>query len=295
MSAWASDNRPTWAVAAVALLAAVLACGRVSGQTNEAPPPGFEGATVVEKPNAQIPLDIEFNDENGQPVVLRSLFKKDRPVLFMLVYFQCPMLCNLTMNGVVKALQPLRLTPGRDFEVVTISFDTRETPALAKAKKANYLESLGKPEAAAGWHFLTSPRPEAARAIGDAIGFGYKLDPQGEQYLHQAAIYVCTPDGRVARTMLGVEFDATVLRDSLVNASAGKISSGFWGFAMSCGMLNYDPASGKYIWAAVALMRVVGLATLLLLGAVIGTMLYRERRHRAADAGQEAIAGEPKR
>jgi protein SCO1 len=254
----------------------LLLVSSAAAQTAEPPPPGFEGATVVEKPNAQVPLGLEFTDEDGRTVRLGDFFKPDRPVLLTPIYFQCPMLCNLTLNGVVKAIGPLKLMPGVDYEIVTVSFDPREGPELAKTKKANYLKALGKPEAAAGWHFLTSNNPSTARTLCDAIGFGYKLDPKGVQYLHQAAIYVCTPTGRVARTIQGVEFDSDMLRDSLIDASAGKISSGLFGFALSCGMVHFDPATGKYTWAAMAIMRVTGILTVLILGTVIGTMIYRE-------------------
>lgn len=264
---------------AVALLALVLV-SQAQSQTNERPPAGFEGATVVEKPNAEVPLDVTFSDEDGQTVQIKDYFSGERPVLLVPVYLRCPMLCNLTLNGVVKAIQPLNLIPGKDFEIVTVGFDPREGPELAKAKKESYIKALGKPEAAAGWHFLTSSDPTAARQLCDAIGFGYKLDPKGEQYLHQAAIYICTPDGRVARTIQGVEFDPDVLRDSLINASEGKISSGLFGVALSCGLVHFDPATGRYTWAAMAIMRVTGITTVLLLAAVIGTLVYRDTKRK---------------
>jgi protein SCO1/2 len=247
-------------------------------QTNEPPPPGFEGATVVEKINARLPLDLEFNDEQGHPVKLRQYFDGQRPVLLAMVYFRCPKLCNLTLNGVVQAIRPLELLPGRDFEIVIVSFDPREGPELAQAKKRSYLESLGKPDAAAGWHFLTSKRAEAAQALGQAIGFGFKLDPKGEQYLHQAAIYICAPDGRVARTVQGVEFESDMIRDSLINAAAGKISRGLFGVALSCGFFHFDPETGKYTWAAIALMRITGILTVIVLAAVIGRLVYRDQQ-----------------
>jgi protein SCO1 len=271
---WAGRmSGPSALVAIILLLASPAAA-----EPNQPPPPGFEGATIVEKPNAQVPLNVEFADEDGRTVRLGDFFKADRPVLLVPVYFQCPMLCNLTLNGLVKAIGPLKLTPGKDYEIVTVSFDTREGPELAKAKKANYLKALGRPEAAAGWHFLTSSNPSRARAMCDAIGFGYKLDPKGENYLHQAAIYICTPTGRVARTIQGVEFDSDMVRDSLIDASAGRINSGLFGFALSCGMLHFDPNTGKYTWAAMAIMRVTGILTVIVLGTVIGTLVYRERR-----------------
>ncbi len=277
-SAWV----PVFALGLAALLA-----GPAAAQRHQRPP-GFDGAAIVEKPNARVPLDIDFRDEDGRPVRLGDFFQADRPVLLSMVYFRCPMLCGLTLNGIVQGVQPLQLTPGRDFEIVTVCFDPREGPELARENKEKYLGVLGRPEAAAAWHFLTSPEPSAARTLGDAIGFGYKLDPKGEFYLHQSALYVCTPDGRVSRTIQGVQFDPDVLRDSLINASAGTISSGLFGVALSCGLVHYDPATGKYTWAAVAIMRVTGLLTILVLGTVIGTLIVRDKKRK-----QGAAAGPP--
>jgi protein SCO1/2 len=270
------------------LLGIVLSALPASAQTIEAPPPGFEGATVVEKPNAQVPLDAEFHDEEGRPVRLGDFFQKGRPVLLSMIYLRCPMLCNLTLNGIVKAVQPLKLLPGKDFEIVTVCFDPREGPQLAQAKKANYLQLLGRPEAAGGWHFLTNDDGSQARKVGDAIGFGYKLDPTGALYLHQSAIYICTPDGRVARVIQGVDFDSDVLRDSLIDASAGKIGSGLLGVALSCGMVRFDAATGKYVWAAVAIMRVTGILTVAILATVIGTLVYHDARKKKSDKAEEA-------
>jgi protein SCO1/2 len=252
----------------------------LAAQQDEAPPPGFEGATILSKPNAQVPLELEFQDEDGRTVRLGDYFQPGRPVLLGMIYFRCPALCGLTLSGEVRALERLSLVPGRDFEIVTVSFDPREGPELAADQKAKYLAMLPKPEAAACWHFLTSRRAAAARALGEAIGFGYKLDPKGEMYLHQAGIYVVTPDGRVSRVLQGIEFDPDVLRDSLVFASEGKIRRGLFGVALSCGLLHYDAASGKYTWAAVAAMRVTGILTLLVLGAIIGTLVYRDQRRK---------------
>ena len=261
------------------ILAACVATA-AHGQMPEPPPPGFEDAGVVEKPNAQVPLNVEFQDETGKTVRLGDFFHRDRPVLLMMIYFRCPMLCNLTLNGVVKALKDVALVPGRDFDIVTVGFDPREGRELAAAKKANYLKALGKPEAESAWHFLTSSNPAAARAVGDAIGFGYKLDPKGENYLHQSAIYLCTPDGRVSRTIQGVEFESAVLQDSLVNASEGRISQGLFGVAMSCGLVHFDPDTGKYTWAAVAIMRITGISTMLVVAVVIGMLVYRDTQRR---------------
>ena len=240
------------------------------------------GAHIVERPNAQVPLDLRFSNESGQTVKLGDYFHSNRPVLLAMVYFGCPKLCSLTLNGVTKAVRKAGLRPGRQFEIVTVSFNPEEGPPLAAAKKANYIQSLGDPQAAAGWHFLTSSDPAAARALGDAIGFGYRLVLETGQYNHEAGIYLCTPEGRVSRVEQGVTFDPEVLRDSLIHAAEGKTSSGLFGVALACGLAHFDEQSGKYTWAAMAIMRITGITTLVLLVSGIGWMVYRENRRKVA-------------
>ena len=151
------------------------------------------------KPDAQVPLDLTFTDESGQPVKLGHYFQPNRPVLLVMVYFGCPKLCSLSLNGITEAVRKVNLQPGKQFEIVTVSFDPKEGPELAAAKKASYIKSLGMPEAAAGWHFLTCTDRATSHALGDAIGFGFRLDPQSGNYVHEAGIYLCTPEGRVSR------------------------------------------------------------------------------------------------
>ncbi len=263
---------------AVILAAAFLAFATTrpaAAQEDEPVPPGFEGATVVSKPNAQVPLDLEFLDEEGQSVRLGDFFHKDRPVLLAMVYFGCRSICPQTLASEARALERLKLVPGKDFEMLTVSFDPREGPEMAAAKKAMYVEMSGKPAAADGWHFLTSPRAATAQTLGQAIGFGFKLDPKGEKYLHAGALYVVTPEGRVSRVLRGVTFDPDLLRDSLIFASQGKISSRMFGFAVSCGFIHYDPATGRYTWAAVAIVNTTAILSVLVLGTVIGTLVWR--------------------
>jgi protein SCO1 len=270
-----------WLIALAVLALFGIGLSSFAAEPPEPPPPGFEGATVIEKPDAQVPLDVEFFDEDGNKVRLAEFFGQGRPVIVVMVYFRCPTICNLTLNGLVEGLRPLKLVPGKDYEIVTVSFDTREGPELARAKKENYLKLLGKPEAASAWHFLTHPKEAPGRALGDALGFGYKLDAKGQNYLHQAAIYLCTPDGRVSRTIQGVKFEPDVLRDSLVFASEGKRVPGLLGFALSCGLASYDHATGKYTWAAMAIVRITGILTVVILASAIGTMVYRDTRKKA--------------
>ncbi len=260
------------------LCALLLSTAPAMAQVDDPTPGVAAGATIVSKPDAQVPLDLQFSDESGQRVKLRDYFQPNRPVLLIMVYFGCPKLCSLSLNGVTKAVRKIDLQPGREFEIVTVSFNPKEGPELAAAKKANYIKSLGKPEADAGWHFLTSSDPTAAKTLGDDIGFGFRLNPETGQYLHEAGIYLCTPEGRVSRVEQGVEFDAEVLRDSLIHASEGKISSGLFGVALACGIVHFDTQTGKYTWAAMTIMRVTGIMTLILLASAIGWMVHRESR-----------------
>ncbi len=263
-----------------------------SARADDLTPGENAGATIVLKPNAQVPLDLQFRDEANKPVKLRDFFQGDRPVVLSMVYFGCKALCGPALNGLTDALRGVGLEPGRQFDVITVSFDPKEGAELAAAKKANYIKSLGKPEAAAAWHFLTSSDPAAARLLGDAIGFGYRLNSNG-QYLHQAGIYICTPEGRVSRVQQGVTFDADELHDSLVYASQGKISTGLFGAALACGLYGFDAATGKYTLAAVAIMRVTAIATVLLVAGGIAWMVFHENRKQQAEAATTVAGAGP--
>jgi protein SCO1 len=266
------------------LLAAILFHLAPAIAQSYAPLPASQtGGKIVDKPNAQVPLDLTFTDESGSAVKLATYFQPNRPVLLVMVYFGCPKLCSVSLNGVTEAVRKIKLQPGRDFEMVTVSFDPKEGPELAASKKANYIKSLGNPEAAAGWHFLTSSDPAAAKALGDAIGFGWVRAGDTDNFDHEAGIYFCTPDGRVSRVQRGTFFEADMVRDSLINASQGKISSGLFGVALTCGVMQFDAVTGKYALAAIALVRIAGIGTLIALASGIGWMLYRESRRKAAD------------
>jgi protein SCO1/2 len=275
--------------ACIALIALALLAGASARAADDFTPGDSAGAKIAPKPDAPVPLDLTFKDEAAKTVKLGDYFHPDRPVVLSMVYFGCPKLCSLSLNGLTTALRGVGLKPSEQFEVITVSFDPKEGPELAAAKKQNYIQSLGNPEAAAGWHFLTSSDPAAAKALGDAIGFGFRLMPDGN-YLHQAGIFICTPEGRVSRVQEGILFDRTELHDSLINASKGKISSGLFGVALDCGLFSFDAATGKYTWAAVAIMRVTGITTLLLLASGIGWMLYRENQKKNLENNLELSA-----
>jgi protein SCO1/2 len=268
----AINRRTPKAFALLLLLLAAPAHGQLAD-------PGFpEEAKVKEVPDAQVPLEVEFQDEDGQTVRLGDYFQPGRPVIMTMVYYRCPVLCKITLREMVRVIRPLELKPGRDYEVVVVGFDPREGPGLAKAQKQVNMDLLGRPQAESAWHFLSSSKPAAARQVGEAIGFGYKLDDEGKDYLHEVGVYICTPDGRVARTIRSLaDVNTKMLNDSLINASQGKISSGLFGVALSCGMLDFDATKGQYTWRVMAIVRAVGIGTVLILGAGIGLLVYRDR------------------
>jgi protein SCO1/2 len=230
---------------------------------------------VDQKLGAQIPLDLEFRDENGGTVRLGQYFSSGKPVVLSLVYYRCPGLCTMTLNSMSAAFKPLTLDVGKDFEVVTVSIDPKETPKLAAAKKAEYLKRYGRPGAEAGWHFLTGDEA-SIQALASAVGFRYVYQPEIDQYAHAAAIMVATPQGKLARYFYGIEYSARDLRLGLVEASGNKIGSLADVMTLLC--YQYDPKSGKYGAAVMRIVRAGGVATVLGLGAFIVLTLRRERR-----------------
>jgi len=267
---------------AMAAACAILAFGAwvpVRAERVEAAPKEFDGVGITEKLNGPVPLGLAFVDEDGRGVRLQDFFRPGRPVVLTLNYFRCPMLCTLELNGLVNALKELPLFPGRDFEVVTVSIDPRETTQLAREKKQHYLDSLGKPGAGEGWRFLTGGK-EAIEALAGAVGFGYRFVEEDNQFAHPAAIFVITPEGRISRVLTGVEFDPKTVRLALVEASRGGIGTPLDQFVLFC--FHYDASTGRYAPAAMRLMQVGGAATVLLLAVVLATLWIREKRGRRA-------------
>jgi protein SCO1/2 len=237
---------------------------------------------IDQKLNAQVPLDLEFRDETGKTVTLSDYFH-DKPVILTLVYYRCPMLCTLVLNGMVRSLHAINLEPGKDFEIVTVSFDPREGPELAAAKKATYIKEYNRPGGEAGWHFLVG-NPESIKRLTEAVGFRYAYDAAHDQYVHASAIMVLTPQARVSKYFYGIDYDPKDLRLGLVDASGNKIGSLSDQILLFC--CQYDPATGRYGLAIMNIIRVVGMLTLLALGSFVFLSVRRERRRRRA-AGQE--------
>ena len=223
--------------------------------------------------NQHVPLDTELKDETGRTVRLGNYFGS-RPVVLAFVYFDCPMLCTQVLSAMTTALDMLSLDAGTDFDVVAVSFDPRETPAQAVARKTITLERYNHP-AATGWHFLTG-EPSAIERLTKAAGFRYVWDEETQQFAHPTGIIVLTPDGRVARYLFGIEYGPRDLRLALVEASEGKVGSAVDSLLLYC--YHYDPMTGRYGFLVLRALRIAGAATALALGSFVWVMVRRERR-----------------
>jgi protein SCO1/2 len=245
------------------------------GSTSMTPPdqlpPSLREIGIDQRLNQQVSLNLEFVDESGRKARLGDYFGR-KPVLLALVYYECPMLCNLILNGVLRSLRTLSLDAGRDFEVVAVSIDPREGPQLASARRATYLEKYNR--AGATWHFLTGSEP-SIRRLAQEVGYRYTWDEQTKQFAHASGIMVLTPEGRLSRYLYGVEYSAKDLRLGLVEASAHKIGSPVDRLLLYC--FHYDPATGKYGMVIMNVLRAAGAATALALVAAMVLLRRRER------------------
>jgi protein SCO1 len=221
--------------------------------------------------NAQMPLDLPFVDENGSNVQLRDYFKQ-KPVVLAFVYYGCPMLCNQVEQGVVGSLRMLSFTPGRDYEVVFVSFDPRESADMAAQKKKSALAHFRRPETASGWHFLTGTK-ESIDVATKAANFRYSFDTKNNLFAHASGIMLLTPDGRISRYFYGVEYPGRDMRLGLVDASAGKIGTPVDRALLFC--YQYDPSSATYSASILKIIRLGGILTVLCI--VGGILIFRRR------------------
>jgi protein SCO1/2 len=291
----------------VALVCAGLVLGssglmaQVSSYGDKATGPENEKPTVLSKVgitqrlDEQLPLGLSFADETGNQVQLGQYFGK-HPAILALVYFQCPMLCSEELNGLTSALRMVHLTPGKDFDVVVVSIDPTEGPALAAAKKASYVKRYGQPQTADGWHFLTGQQP-AIDALTQAVGFGYTKipGPDGklDQFAHASAIQIVTPQGKLAQYYMGVEYSPKDLLLGLVEASSNKIGSPVANILTYC--YHYDPATNTHSLIVARVMQLGGLVTLLSLGGFMLVMFRHDAKQPAihADGSFDTNNGRP--
>ena len=244
-------------------------------------PPALVNVGIDQRLNEQLPLDATFRDETGRTVQLREYFKGTRPVILSLVFYECPMLCNQVLNGMTAMMKVMSLKVGEDYDVLTISFDPRETAELARRKKDGYVRGLNRPGAQSGWHFLTGDEANIKR-LTESVGFRYSYDEKTDQFAHASGIMVLTPQGKISHYFYGVEYGPRDVRLGLVEASAGRIGSPVDQLLLYC--YHYDPATGKYAWV-INLYRGAGVVTV---AAMIALLVFLVRRGTARGAAAEA-------
>ena len=260
-------------------LAQVSATGdKQIGLTNDKPPAILDKVGISQNLNSQLPLGLSFVDEAGKTVKLGDYFGK-HPAILALVYYQCPMLCSEELNGLTSALRMVKLTPGKDYDVVVVSIDPTEGPELADAKKRSYVKRYGHPETADGWHFLTGKQAEID-VLTKTVGFGYvKIPgPDGKlnQYAHASAIQIVTPDGKLAQYYMGVEYSPKDLRLGLVEASANKIGTPVDNILTYC--YHYDPGTNTHSLIVARVMQLGGAVMVLGLGGFMLVMFRRDAK-----------------
>ncbi len=275
MSEQTNNSRRILAIGFAVLLMSAVAFGQGMTKGIMSPPanmrpPGLQNVGIEQHLDQQIPPNLSFRDETGKPVRLGDYFGK-KPMILNLVYYNCPMLCGEVLSGLESALRVLKFDVGKEFDVLTVSFDPRETPDMATKKKAEFLKRYGRAGAAEGWHFLTGPQ-ESIDALTKAAGFQYQYDPKTGQFAHATAIMVLTPDGKIAQYYYGVEYAPKDLRLGLIQASENKIGTLADQVLLYC--YHYDPATGKYGAIISRVLQLSGLATILALG-ILMTVLIR--------------------
>jgi len=244
--------------------------GGIMSPPSNVKPPGLANIAIEQRLNEQVPANLVFRDETGKAVHLSDYFGK-KPLVLSLVYYRCPMLCSELLVGLESTLKVLKFDVGKEFDVLTISFDPKDTPELATARKATILKRYNRPGASDGWHFLTGPQ-ESIDAITKAVGFQYSYDQKTGQFAHSTAIMLLTPEGKVAQYYYGVEFPPKDVRLGLIQASQNKIGTLADQVLLYC--YHYDPATGKYGAIISRIIQLAGGLTILSIGTVL-LMLFR--------------------
>lgn len=244
------------------------------GTSSELVPDILAKVGIDQKLDSQVPLDLTFRDDTGRTVKLADYFGK-RPVILSLVYYECPMLCTQVLNGAVAAFKVLNFTIGDEYDVITVSFNPKETPALAAQKKSTYLAKYGRKDSATGWHFLVGDQ-DSIDALTESVGFRYTFDESTQQYVHASAIMVLTPQGRVSKYFYGIEYSPKDIRLGLIEGSGGRIGTPVDQVLLYC--FHYDPHSGKYSMIVMNVLRLAAVATVALIGGFMVVMWGRDRR-----------------
>lgn len=234
----------------------------------------LEDVSYQQNLDALLPPDLPFTDESGKPVQLGQFFS-EKPVLLALAYYECPQLCSVVLSDLAAKLSQVSFDAGDEFEVVVVSIDSGETPEIASRAKTKVLESYGRPDKAAGWHFLTGEHEDIDR-LAETVGFEYVYVPERDEYAHPAGVLVLTPGGRVSRYLFGLEYPASDLRLGLVDASNGKVGSPVDRFVLSC--YAYDPVTGRYNLIVHRALQIGGVSAVLVLGGLVMVLIWQDRR-----------------
>ena len=264
------------------LLAAALLVQPASNLAGaDSKPPILRDVGIDQKLDVQVPPDLSFRDETGREVRLGEYFGK-RPMILALVYYKCPMLCTMVLNDLTRAMNSMKMTCGEQFDILTVSFDPRETPELAADKKVQYMRAYRREAAERGWHFLTGPQ-ESIDKLTKTVGFHYVWDAKFQQFAHASGIIILTPEGKTARYFFGIDYAPSDLELSLAEASQQKISTPVTDqILLFC--FHYDPTTGKYSLMVTRLLQVFGALTVLVLGSYMLLMFVRDRRRGALAA-----------
>ncbi|WP_394847568.1 SCO family protein [Pendulispora brunnea] len=272
--------RPLLLAASLAFSALLGPVGGVAHAERDNTPKELKHVGVDEHLDGQIPLDATFRDETGSMVQLNKYFKGERPALFILAYHSCPVLCGMVQNAAATAMKEIPWTVGKEYDLVVISIDPRDTPETASQKKASILAAYGRPGAESGAHYLVGDKTQIDR-VASAIGFQYEYDERQGQYGHPAVVMLVKPNGQMARYLYGLEYDPRDLRIGLLEAANGHSISTIEQVILYC--YHYDPQDGKYTLMATRVMQLSGFATVLALGSFLGIMWTRERRRKRAE------------
>ncbi len=260
------------AVTLILVLVFALPCA-----AQQTPQQVIQSVRFDQRLNEQVPLDAQFRDEQGNFAPLSSYFQ-GKPVVLALVYYDCPMLCTLTLNGMLKSMRALKFNAGEDFTVLTVSFDPREGADLAREKRQLYTRQYGRPISKEGWRFLTGEEKDIRR-LTDSVGFQYTYDPETKQFAHASGLVLLTPEGKISRYLYGLEYSARDMRLGLVEASQNKIGGLVDQVLLFC--YHYDPAAGKYSARVMNIVRLSGIITVMLIVGLVVTLSRRSREHEA--------------
>jgi len=295
-AAFQAERRILRGLTLMLVLLALTACSQAWGQAMtkgimsppaNVRPPYLQNVGIEQHLDGQVPPDLAFVDDAGRAIKLGDYFGK-KPLILNLVYYNCTMLCGEVLSGLTGAMKMVKFDVGNEFDVITVSFNPHETPAIAATKKHDFLKRYGRPGAASGWHFLTGPA-ESINALTKAVGFQYQYDPKINQYAHATAIMVLTPQGRISRYFYGVDYPPKDLRMGLVEASQGKIGNAVDQVLLYC--YHYDPATGKYGAIVSNILRLGAGLTILMLGLLLLILFRLEKLARPRRDWREVKAG----